>query len=81
MDEFIKIRYDIPIQCHRNNMEMKKLIICLSLTFYEISSPKKLDVLRGAFLGFGCPKRHPDALLAKTMIPPLIECAMVEPRT
>ena len=25
-----------------------------------------LGVLRGDFLGFGCPKRHPDALLAKT---------------
>ena len=25
-------------------------------------------VLRGGFRGFGCPKRHPDALLAKTMI-------------
>ena len=28
---------------------------------------KKLGVLRGSFQGFGCPKRHPDALLAKTM--------------
>ena len=27
-----------------------------------------LDVLRGAFEGFGCPKRHPDAMLAKTMV-------------
>ena len=26
-----------------------------------------MGVLRGAFEGFGCPKRHPDALLAKTM--------------
>ena len=30
-------------------------------------SQKDLGVLRGAFYGFGCPKRHPDALLAKTM--------------
>ena len=30
-------------------------------------SKKILGVLRGAFQGFGCPKRHPDALLAKTM--------------
>ena len=26
-----------------------------------------MGVPRGSFLGFGCPKRHPDALLAKTM--------------
>ena len=26
-----------------------------------------MGVLRGSFKGFGCPKRHPDALLAKTM--------------
>ena len=31
------------------------------------SSQTSLGVLRVAFLGFGCPKRHPDALLAKTM--------------
>ena len=31
------------------------------------SSQKDLGVLRGAFRGFGCPKRHPGALLAKTM--------------
>ena len=29
-----------------------------------------LGVLKGAFSGFGCPKRHPDALLAKTLFPP-----------
>ena len=26
-----------------------------------------LGVLRGAFKGFGCPKRHPDTLLVNTM--------------
>ena len=26
-----------------------------------------MGVLRGSFQGFWCPKRHPDALLAKTM--------------
>ena len=32
------------------------------------NSSQNLGVLRGAFQGFGCPKRHPDALLAKTML-------------
>ena len=32
---------------------------------------KNLGVLRGAFEGCGCPKKHPDALLAKTMAPSL----------
>ena len=32
------------------------------------SARTNLGVLRGSFSGFGCPKRHPDALLAKTMI-------------
>ena len=36
-------------------MEMKNSIICCRLTFQEIPH-KKLGVLRGAFLGFGCPK-------------------------
>ena len=36
------------------------------------SSQKFLGVLRGAFKGFGCPKRHPDTLLAKTMAQVLI---------
>ena len=40
----------------------------LEIEILRNSSPKKLGVLRGAFLGFGCPKRHPDALLAKTMV-------------
>ena len=31
------------------------------------SSQRNLGVLRGVFKGFGCPKRHPDAQLAKTM--------------
>ena len=49
-------------------MEMKKSMIYLRLTFYK--NPQKFGgggVLRGAFQGFGWPKRHPDTLLAKTM--------------
>ena len=38
----------------------------LEIDVLRNSSQKVLGVLRGAFLGFGCPKRHPDALLAKT---------------
>ena len=34
-------------------------------------SQNNLGVLRGAFYGFRCPKRHPDALLAKTMLSPI----------
>ena len=41
----------------------KNLMICL-----RNHSQQFLGVLRGAFKGFGCPKRHPDALLAKTMV-------------
>ena len=36
-------------------------------------SQNNLGVLRGSFLGFMCPKMHPDALLAKTMIPYLCD--------
>ena len=39
----------------------------LEINILRNSSPKYLGVLRGDFEGFGCPKRHPDALLAKTM--------------
>ena len=31
------------------------------------NSSQKLGVLRGVFYGFGCPKRHPEAMLAKIM--------------
>ena len=39
----------------------------LEINILRNSTQKNLGVLRGAFYGFGCPKRHPDALLAKTM--------------
>ena len=39
----------------------------LEIDILRNDSQKYLCVLRGDFLGFGCPKRHPDALLAKTM--------------
>ena len=46
---------------------MKKLNFKLEIEIFTNSSQKDLGVLRGSFQGFGCPKRHPDALLAKTM--------------
>ena len=48
-------------------MEMKRFDYMLEMDILRNSSPKILGVLRGAFKGFGCPKRHADALLAKTM--------------
>ena len=67
MYEFIKIRHDIPIQCHGKYMEMKKFNYILEIEILRKSSQFFLGVLGGAFLGFWCPKRPPDALLAKTM--------------
>ena len=67
MYKFIKIRHDIIKQCHRNNKEMKKFNHNLEMEIFRNSTQKFLGVLRGSFQGFGCPKRHPDALLAKTM--------------
>ena len=52
-------------------MEMKRFNYLLQIDILRNSSQKILGVLRVAFLGFGCPKRHPDALLAKTMMGPL----------
>ena len=69
MCKFIKIRHGVIKQCRGNCKEMKKSIISLRLKFLEIPHKKNLGVLRGSFQGFGCPKRHPDALLAKTMLP------------
>ena len=48
-------------------MEMKKFHYMVEIGILRNSSQNLLGVLRGAFKGFGCPKRHPDALLAKTM--------------
>ena len=45
-------------------MEMIKFNYMLEIDILRNSSPRKVGVLRGAFEGFGCPKRHPDALLA-----------------
>ena len=45
----------------------KKSILCLRLIFEEISN-KKCGCPGGAFERFGCPKRHPDALLSKSML-------------
>ena len=49
-------------------MEMKKVNYMLEIDILRNSSQRVLGVLRGWVLGVGCPKRHPDALLAKTML-------------
>ena len=49
-------------------MEMKKFNHMLEIDILRNSSQNVLGILRGAFKGFGCPNRHPDALLAKTML-------------
>ena len=67
MYKFIKIRHDIIKQCHGNYKEMKKFNYKLEIAIFRNSTQKNLGVLRGSFFRFGCPKRHPDALLAKTM--------------
>ena len=48
-------------------MEMRRFNYMLEIDIFRNSPPKNLGVLRSAFQGFGCPKRHLDALLAKTM--------------
>ena len=68
MYKFIKIRHDIIKQCHGNYKEMKKFNYKLEIEIFRNSTLKDLGVLRGSFEGFGCPKRHPDALLAKTIM-------------
>ena len=65
---FIKIRHNICIQCHGNHMDLKKFNYMLEIDILRNSPQRFLGVLRGAFLRFGCTKRHPDALLAKTMV-------------
>ena len=67
MYKFIKLRDGILIECQGNYMEMIKFNYMLEIDILRHFSPRKVGVLRGAFQGFGCPKRHPDALLAKTM--------------
>ena len=69
MYKFIKLRHDIIKQCHGNYKEMKKFNYKLEIEIFRNSTQNILGVLRGSFQGFGCPKRHPDALLAKTMLP------------
>ena len=67
MYKFIKIRHDINKLCHVNYKEMKKFNYKLESEILRNSTQKDLGVLRGSFQGFGCPKRHLDTLLAKTM--------------
>ena len=47
---------------------MKKFNYKLEIEIFRNSTQNNLGVLRCSFSGFGCPKRHPDALLAKTML-------------
>ena len=67
MYKFIKIRHDTIKQCHGNYKDTKKFNYKLEIDIFRNSTQKYLGVLRGSFSGFGCPKKHPDALLAKTM--------------
>ena len=67
MYKFIQISHDILIQCHGDYMKMKKFNYMFGIDILRNSSQIFWGVLRSAFEGFGCPKRHPDALLAKTM--------------
>ena len=50
----------------------------LEIDISRNSSQNYLGVLRGAFLVFGCPKRHPDALLAKTMVCSYPHCEILD---
>ena len=71
MCKFIKIRHDVIKQCPGNCKEIQKYNYKLEIEIFRNSTQKNLGVLRGSFQGFGCPKRHPDALLgvlAKTML-------------
>ena len=65
MYKFIKIRHYIIKECHGNYEEMK--IFNYEIEIFRNSTQNLSGVLRGSFQVFGCPKRHPDALLAKTM--------------
>ena len=80
MYKFIRIRHDIIKQCHGNYKEMKKVNYKLEIEISRNSTLKNLGVLRGSFSGFGCPKRHPDAVLAKTTVLPLCILPFALPR-
>ena len=53
---------------------MKKLNYKLDIEIFRSFTQNNLGVLRGSFYGFGCPKRHTDTLLAKTMTPMMEKC-------
>ena len=50
-------------------MEMKISNYMLEIDILSNSSHKNVGVLMGAFEGFGCPKRHLDTIVSKTMVP------------
>ena len=50
---------------------MKNFNYKLEIEIFRNLTQNILGVLRGSFQGFGCPKRHPDPLLAKTVSPSL----------
>ena len=68
MYKFIKIRHGTIKQCHGSYKEKKKFNYKLEIEIFRNLTQKNLGVLRGSSYGFGCPKRHPDTLLAKTML-------------
>ena len=68
MYKFINISHYILIQWHGNYKEMKKINDMLETVILEKSSQIFWGVLRGGLQGFGCQKRHPDTLLAKTKV-------------
>ena len=49
MYKFIKIRYDIIKQCHKNYEEMKKFNYKLEIEIFRNSTQENLGVLRGSF--------------------------------
>ena len=65
---FIKIMHDFFKQCHGYYEEMKKFNYKLEIEIFRNTTQNVLGVLRGSFQEFGCPKKHRDDLLAKTMI-------------
>ena len=64
----IQIRYNIHLQCHVNYIEVKIIQLYAWNWHFKKFLWKKLGCPDGWFLRFGCPKGHPDALPAKTMI-------------
>ena len=67
MYKFMKIRHDILIQCHGNYIEMKKVNYMLEIDVLKKFLTEKFGCPEGCFLKVWVSKRHPDAMLSKTM--------------